>query len=104
MSAGWRYWHRGVCKKAMFQNSSEADAVFEAAGRKGIFVMEALWSRFLPAVRKAGQWVAEGRTGGPEIAQCAIGFAAPEGRKNRYFNPVLGGGAAKDINLWTGLF
>lgn len=89
-----------LCEKAMFRNSSEAEAAFDAAGRSNVFVMEALWSRFLPAVRKARQWVAEGRIGLPEIAQCSIGFAAPEGRENRYFNPDLGGGAAKDITVY----
>lgn len=89
-----------LCEKAMFRNSREAEAAFEAADRKGIFVMEALWSRFLPAVRTAKQWVAEGRIGLPEISQCSIGFTAPEGRENRYFNPDLGGGAAKDITVY----
>ena len=48
----------------MFQNSSEADAVFEAAGRKEIFVMEALWSRFcLPCGRQGNGWQREEQVG-----------------------------------------
>ena len=86
-----------LCEKAMFQNSDEAQKVFEAAARNKVFVMEAMWSRFLPAVNKAKMWIDNGEIGIPEISQFSIGFAAPEDKENRYFNPLLGGGAAKDI-------
>ena len=42
-----------LCEKAMFQNSAEAKKVFEVAARNKVFVMEAMWSRFLPTVNKA---------------------------------------------------
>lgn len=90
-----------LCEKAMFQNSDEARTVFEAAAKNQVFVMEAMWSRFLPAVNKAKSWIAKGEIGIPEISQFSIGFAAPEDKNNRYFNPLLGGGAAKDITVYA---
>ena len=90
-----------LCEKAMFQNSDEARTVFEAAAKNQVFVMEAMWSRFLPAVNKAKFWIANGEIGIPEISQFSIGFAAPEDKNNRYFNPLLGGGAAKDITVYA---
>ena len=42
-----------LCEKAMFQNSEEAKKVFEVAAKNKVFVMEAMWSRFLPAINKA---------------------------------------------------
>lgn len=90
-----------LCEKAMFQNSEEAERVYAAAAAKGVFVMEAMWSRFLPAVKKVREWVAEERIGIPEISQLSIGFIAPEGNENRYLNPSLGGGAAKDITVYA---
>ena len=63
--------------------------------------MEAMWSRFLPAVKKVRAWVEEGRIGIPEISRISIGFIAPEGDENRYRNPRLGGGAAKDITVYA---
>ena len=90
-----------LCEKAMFRNSKEAGEVFRAAEEEGVFVMEALWSRFLPAVLKVRSWVAEGKIGRPEISQLSIGFVAPEDKENRYFNPDLGGGAAKDITVYA---
>ncbi|MDY3917434.1 MAG: Gfo/Idh/MocA family oxidoreductase [Candidatus Limivivens sp.] len=90
-----------LCEKAMFQDSAEAEQAFGAAQEKQVFVMEALWSRYLPAVRQAKTWLAQGRIGRPEIAQFSIGFAAPEDPENRYLNSGLGGGAAKDITVYA---
>lgn len=90
-----------ICEKAMFQNSREAESAFSLAKEMGTFVMEAMWSRFLPANRTAKQWLMEGRIGEPKAVQCMIGFAAPQGDENRYRNPTLGGGAAKDVTVYA---
>ncbi len=90
-----------LCEKAMFQNSGEAESLYALARQRGVFVMEAMWSRFLPTMKKVKQWLGEDRIGIPEISQLSIGFAAPEGAENRYFNPALGGGAARDITVYA---
>ena len=95
---------RGVpvlCEKAMFQNSAEAESLFAQAKERGVFVMEAMWSRFLPTTKRVKQWLAQDRIGIPEISKLSIGFIAPEGADNRYFNPGLGGGAARDITVYA---
>lgn len=88
-----------LCEKAMFTNSAEAKAVFEKAEKDQTFVMEAMWSRFLPAVnrQKMGGRRKNRQTGS---LTGRIGFLAPEGADNRYHSPLLCGGAATDI---TGL-
>ena len=65
-----------LCEKAMFTNSAEAKAVFEKAEKDQTFVMEAMWSRFLPAVNQAKKWAAEGKIGRLEALQGRIGFTA----------------------------
>ena len=90
-----------LCEKAMFQNSSEAETAFAEAKRQNIFVMEAMWSRFLPAILKAKEWLREGIIGKPEFIQASIGFVAPESPDKRYYSPSLGGGAAKDITVYA---
>lgn len=90
-----------LCEKAMFLNSSQAEAVFDLSKEKGIFVMEAMWSRFLPAVRKAKEWLEEGRIGRLSFAELAIGFLAPADASSRYLNPALGGGAAFDVTVYA---
>jgi predicted dehydrogenase len=90
-----------LCEKAMFMNSAEAEEVFRRSREQQTFVMEALWSRFLPANRKAKQWIEEGRIGKIRILDAAIGFVAPKGEENRYWNAALGGGAAHDLTVYA---
>lgn len=89
-----------LCEKAMFLNAEQAKEVFALARRKNVFVMEAMWSRFLPAVKKAKEWVESGRIGEPVYGRIAIGFHAAEDPENRYFSPNLGGGAAYDLTVY----
>lgn len=72
-----------LCEKAMFQNSAEAESLYAAAKEQGVFVMEAMWSRFLPATKQVKTWLSEDRIGLPEISQMSIGFAAPPGEIGR---------------------
>lgn len=90
-----------LCEKAMFRSSAEAEAAFAKARENHTFVMEAMWSRFLPNIRKVREWVQAGRIGPVELARCDIGFIAPFAPDNRYFSPALGGGAALDITVYA---
>ena len=90
-----------LCEKAMFQTAEEARMAFVRAKNSGVFVMEAMWSRFLPAVKKVRDWILNGRIGTAELVQFTIGFIAPSGDANRYYNPHLGGGVAKDITVYA---
>lgn len=90
-----------LCEKAMFRNLHEAEAAFARAREQRTFMMEALWSKFLPANRMARHWLTEGRIGAPVFCDMQIGFRAPDDDTNRYFNPQLGGGAALDITVYA---
>lgn len=90
-----------LCEKAMFLNSAQAEAVFARARAEKVFVMEAMWSRFLPNIKKAKKWIEEGRIGKVTFAEASIGFSAPQDINTRYFNPELGGGAAYDLTVYA---
>lgn len=89
-----------LCEKAMFRTSEEARTVFTLSERENLFTMEALWSRFLPAVNRARDWLQQGKIGQPVFSHIAIGFAAPKDPENRYFCRELGGGTAYDITVY----
>lgn len=89
-----------LCEKAMFETVRQAQEVFSLAEEKGVFVMEAMWSRFLPAVKEAKAWVDCGLIGDPAYGEVNIGFCAPKDPQNRYYNPALGGGAAYDLMVY----
>ena len=89
-----------LCEKAMFMNGQEAETVFARARQQQVFVMEATWSRFLPAMKQAKAWVREGKIGPLCYMETAIGFRAPQDENNRYLNAALGGGAARDVTIY----
>ncbi len=90
-----------LCEKAMFRNACEAEDVFRHSKEQGIFAMEAMWSLFLPHIRKARQWIEEGRIGEITLGKFDIGFQAEKNPKNRFYNSELGGGACYDILVYA---
>ena len=55
-----------LVEKPFTINAAEAKAVYAMAREKGVFCMEALWSRFLPATQQVAAWLAEDKS-----AKCA---------------------------------
>ncbi len=96
-----RYGVNVLCEKTMFLDSTQAESFLKAAEKKGIFAMEAMWSRFLPSVLKARQWLSEGRIGRPVFGEMSIGFVSSSNPEDRIVNPKLGGGAALDISVYA---
>lgn len=90
-----------LCEKSMVPTAAQAQEIFSLAKEKKLFVMEAMWSRFLPHINQARQWIKEGRIGNLEAATCTIGFSASRDPAHRINNPELGGGAAYDIGVYA---
>lgn len=90
-----------ICEKAMVLTRAQAEAVFALAKERKCYCMEAMWSRFLPAVQRARAWVQEGRIGQVEMANCVIGFLSAPDAENRIRNPKLAGGAMYDIGVYA---
>nr|MBR4280270.1 Gfo/Idh/MocA family oxidoreductase [Clostridia bacterium] len=89
-----------LCEKAMFTNSAEAEEVFAYAREKGVFAMEAMWSRFLPANVEMKKALDSGAIGEVKYAEFAIGWQAPDGPRSRFYQKELGGGAAYDLLVY----
>lgn len=90
-----------LCEKAMFVNSSEAEAAFALSEEKNVFCMEATWSRLTPSNRKAVSWIKDGRIGFAKHIDISIGFKADMNPEARYMNKSLGGGASTDITIYA---
>lgn len=90
-----------LVEKAFTANVADTTAVIEAARRRGVFAMEAMWTRFLPAVTHLREMVASGELG--EIRAVygdLLAFREFE-PSDRLFNPVLGGGAVLDLGVYV---
>ena len=57
-----------LCEKPLMMSEGEAQEVFKKAEEKNVFVMEGMWSRFIPCVQKAHEWISSGRIGTVKIA------------------------------------
>jgi predicted dehydrogenase len=89
-----------LCEKAMFANSREADAAYAYAREKNVFLMEGMWSRFLPHMRRARAWIEEGALGTLLAIDANLGYCPDYAPDNRFFNKALGGGTGRDILVY----
>lgn len=89
-----------LCEKPFTVNASEAQAVVDAARRKNVFVMEAMWTRFFPIMGRLRDIVAAGEIGEVRMIHADFGFRAAFNPENRLFNPVLAGGGLLDVGVY----
>jgi len=89
-----------LCEKPLNINAVETATVIEAARKKNLFLMEAMWSRFLPALVKVRNLLAESVIGEVQILNTDFGFQADPDPAGRLYNPALAGGALLDIGIY----
>lgn len=89
-----------LCEKPFALDEHEAIAVFDAARASGTFVMEAMWSRFLPSWITLQRLVADGRIGTVTHVDADLGFPLPFDPDGRVFSPALGGGSLLDLGVY----
>jgi len=89
-----------LCEKPFASNLSQVELMVKKSREKNIFLMEALWSRFLPCMIKFKEMVENGSIKRPLLLQCTFGFISPFDPNNRVYNPELGGGSIPDIGIY----
>lgn len=89
-----------LCEKPITVNDSQFNMLAAAARENKVFLMEALWTWFLPAIQKARQWIKEGRIGQLKIVQADFSFPSEYNPEGRLYNPQLAGGALLDIGIY----
>lgn len=89
-----------LCEKPFAINAKETAEVINLARQKGLFLMEAMWTRFLPAIVKIRELLAQGVLGELRMLSADFGFRTSFNPKHRLFNPELGGGALLDVGIY----
>ncbi|MRV76602.1 gfo/Idh/MocA family oxidoreductase [Duganella sp. FT92W] len=89
-----------LVEKAFTLTRREAEHIAALAQEKKLFVMEAMWSRFLPAILEAKRLLDSGAIGIPGSLTADFGFAAVLDPEHRLFNPELGGGSLLDLGIY----
>jgi len=87
-------------EKPFTVNAGEAERLIRTARGRGLFLMEAMWTRYLPAIRKVREWIADGRIGEVRSMNAAFGFCAPHDPDGRLLNPHKAGGALLDVGIY----
>ena len=89
-----------LCEKPFASNLSQVEQMIQKAKEKKLFLMEALWSRFLPSIQAFKQQTQEGAIGKPLLLEVDFGFKADYHPQSRLFDPGLGGGSIPDIGIY----
>lgn len=89
-----------LCEKPFTVNAPEMRALIELAERKQQFLMEAMWTRFLPAVVQVRKWLVEDLIGSIKQIRATFGFYFPFDSEHRLFNADLAGGAVLDAGIY----
>lgn len=89
-----------LVEKPLATTSADARRIFEAAKAGVSFAMEAMWTRFLPAIEKARDLIAKGAVGRITHVRAELAYLHREAPSNRLFRPELGGGAALDLGVY----
>ena len=87
-----------LCEKAFTVNAAEAQEVFDLAKEKGVYVAEAIWTRYMPSRQKIVDVIASGRIG--EVVRISANLGYKILHKPRIAEPSLAGGALLDVGIY----
>ena len=89
-----------LVEKPFTMTAAEARDVVAVARARGLFAMEAMWTRFLPHVAVIRDWLRSGVLGEIVTVTADHGQWFAEDRSSRLFAPELGGGALLDLGIY----
>ncbi|HSM25660.1 MAG TPA: Gfo/Idh/MocA family oxidoreductase, partial [Anaerolineaceae bacterium] len=89
-----------LCEKPFMLNSEEAIEVINFAKEKKVFLMEALWTRYIPAFQKARKMWEDGVIGTVYGAYSDIGWVYERDSSHPLYKPELGGGSLLDLGAY----
>lgn len=89
-----------LCEKPLGMNLKEVQQMVERAREQQTFLMEALWTRFLPSTQRILELIESGTIGQVTGLKADFGFILHDESPERISNPALGGGALLDIGIY----
>jgi len=89
-----------LCEKPLTLSVDESQRLVDLSVNHNTFLMEGMWTVFLPHFVQCQKWIAEGRIGEIVHVQADFGYLAENNPENRLYNPSLGGSVTKDIGIY----
>ncbi len=90
-----------LCEKPFTLNKIQAEEVVALSRAENVFLMEAMWTRFLPLMVRVRELLAEDAIGDVRMVQADFGFRANVNPDGRLFNLALGGGGLLDVGVYA---
>lgn len=88
-----------LCEKAFTANAYQAQEVIRLAEEKGVFITEAMWTRYMPMLTTIREVIGSGVIGEPKTLTANLGYVI--NHIERLKNPALAGGALLDVGVYT---
>ncbi len=90
-----------LCEKPFARSQAELQEMVALATNKKLFLMEAIWSRFLPTYVRLRELLHQGAIGEPRMVEADFGFRLPEvDPDHRLFDPDRAGGGLLDLGIY----
>lgn len=89
-----------LCEKPFTINARQAEELIALARERNLFLMEAVWTRFLPAIRKLQEILAQGIIGDVQTVKADFPIMRDFDPEHRLWNKSLAGGALLDLGIY----
>ena len=90
-----------LCEKPLTMNVRDTETLLATAQEKGLFIMEAVWTRYFPAMVELRRLIAEGSIGDVKYVNIAFSFRRQPLTTARLVDPKLGGGGLLDVGIYV---
>ena len=88
-----------LVEKAFTANAAEAQELTDTARKKGLFITEAIWTRYMPLSHKVREIMESGIIGEPRVLTATLCYMMEF--KERILRPDLCGGALLDLGVYA---
>lgn len=89
-----------LCEKPICINANEARQLLACAEKNGVFLMEAMWTKFLPAIREAQRLVAAGEIGEVRAVSADFCYNTEKERCPMLYDNSMAGGSLLDVGVY----
>ncbi len=89
-----------LCEKPMGINLDEVTVMVKEARDRNLYLMEAMWTRFIPSINKMLELIKAGLIGGIVYIKADFGFKGDNNLESRVYSKALGGGSLLDIGIY----
>ncbi len=89
-----------LCEKPLTVNAAEMQQLIDMARANNVFLMEALWTRYLPIYGQIRAWLDAQSIGDLRLLVSTFGINVPKAADDRWLSPDLAGGTLLDMGVY----